>query len=490
MAPDDRDPRRDGGVTVGLHDSPAHLAQAFSLGPRGLFRTWFRTVTAGELVGFCIPAAVGVLAFQLGPVVSLVAMVVAGAFEGLVLGAAQAHVLRLEFLGFSRSDWILATSLGGATAWFLGMLPSTFYGTWKGWPLALTIPVGAVIGSLLLLSIGIAQWFVLNRYVARAWIWVVANVAAWGAGLLVFAAVTMPLWREGQGDALVFAIGALGGLTMAATMAFVTGLFLVRVVLQPRRVHRGTPVGVPERDWAALAASTDHFRVFDPTLVEDLPQPVQRWLLHSITPGTPLLTSAEAEMHGQIRLGRAWRSFRALQRISMHRGLLWAARTRVAGLPVRGYDRYTRGSGEMHWRLPGRAPVMSASDDTVTRSAAGRHAGEVFALLPAAALDQDVTWEPVDDFRANAYLVVGGEQQRVTVTIAPTGQLRQLELQRWGTPPDSDFGLHRFGAAFDAEGRFDGYLVPTAVTAGWFVGTEHWQEGRFLRYHVTGVTFG
>ena len=77
----------------------------------------------------------------------------------------------------------------------------------------------------------------------------------------------------------------------------------------------------------------------------------------------------------------------------------------------------------------------------------------------------------------------------MTVTVEPTGQLRQLEMKRWGTPPGGVFGCYPFGASFDAEQLVDGYRIPTSVTAGWHFGTEQWDDSRFISYQVTEVRF-
>ena len=329
---------------------------------------------------------------------------------------------------------------------------------------------------------------VLRRHVSRAWPWVVASALAWCGGLLVFAGITTPLWREGQSPVLVALICALGGLAMAATMAWVTGAFLAKIVTA-RPAQSGPPRGVAEQDWEELVSPTDRHAVFDPNVLEDLPGPVRRWLWHAIDPGTPFLTAAEVEMSGSILVGRTWRSFRSRQRVSLSKGFVWSTRTRLGALPVSGFDRYTHGSGEMSWRLLGRIPLMSAMDDAVTRSAAGRHVAEALAALPAAALDPSATWEAIDDVRAAAHLPVGGEVQKVTVTVGPTGQLRQLEMDRWGTPPGGAFGCYSFGAVFDAEGYFGGYRIPTLVTAGWHFGADQCSGGRFIRYEITRVRF-
>jgi hypothetical protein len=54
---------------------------------------------------------------------------------------------------------------------------------------------------------------------------------------------------------------------------------------------------------AAATAET-----FDPAAIMGLPGPARRWLGHAIAPGTPLWSSVELTMHGQIKLGR-WRPF-------------------------------------------------------------------------------------------------------------------------------------------------------------------------------------
>jgi hypothetical protein len=468
-----------------------HLPAIFGQGPRTLRRSWMLATVLGEAVGFLVPALVAVVAFDLHPALNLCLMVVAGSVEGLLLGAAQSLVLGREFLGFSRASWVGATALGASAAWFLGMLPSTLHDLWSRWPLPATVATGTVLGVALLATIGLAQYAVLRRHVARARTWPPVVAVAWLVGLGAFMGITTPLWREGQGAELVIAIGALGGLAMAVTVAAVTGLWLVRLVYPPpgKAASRPAPAGVPARDWAALSDATDRFRVFDPGLVEDLPEPVQRWLLHAITPGSALLTGLDVECTGHLRLGRSWRAFCSRQRSTLAQGFVWSARTRMAGLPVTGFDRFTRGEAEMRWRLLHRLRLVAATGSEVTRSSAGRHAAELLATDPAVALDPAVMWEPVDHQRAAAHLVVGGELQVVTVSVDLLGRLRQVEMDRWGTPPGSKYGKYRFGAVLTEERRFDGYLLPTEVVAGWHIGTGRWDEGVFLRSRIVRCSF-
>jgi uncharacterized protein DUF6544 len=256
----------------------------------------------------------------------------------------------------------------------------------------------------------------------------------------------------------------------------------------------GTPRGLTDEvraDWAALARPTETPPNFEVAAADRLPEPARGWVTHAIAPGTPLRTSVELRMHGQIRLG-AWRPFTAVQRLTVVAGFVWAATARLLLLPVTGFDRFTRGTGQMRWRLLDAIPVTSAVGDDVTsavgddvtRSAAGRHAGELLLAAPAAALSAEVAWRPVDGHRATARVHVGRDAHEVTLTIAADGALTELLLTRWGDPDKRGFGAHSFGASLEGEASFDGFTIPRDVTAGWHYGSERWPEGQFIRYTI------
>ncbi|MFJ8962500.1 hypothetical protein ACIRG5_24240 [Lentzea sp. NPDC102401] len=190
---------------------------------RDLRRSWFRWTTAGEFAGFLTPALAGAL--NSSPHV----LVLAGVVEGAVLGAAQAVVLRRVDHTLRARRWIGATALAAGFAWAIAMLAVHNGERLNMLPLVAVLLVAAVAGSAVLLSLGTAQWFVLRNHFSNAHLWIWANALAWGAGLLVFVAVTTPLWQPGQSTALIALIGVLGGLLMAATMAGVTGAALTRL---------------------------------------------------------------------------------------------------------------------------------------------------------------------------------------------------------------------------------------------------------------------
>lgn len=238
-------------------------------------------------------------------------------------------------------------------------------------------------------------------------------------------------------------------------------------------------------EWIALAGGST-VGSFVPENIGDLPEPVQRWLTHAIRPGTPLWSSVELTMHGEIRLGR-WRPFRARQILAPSHGFIWAATTRVAGLRVAGFDRYSSDSGEMRWRLLDQVPVQSAHGADVTRSAAGRLAAEGLTFVPTSFAQ--AAWSADDTDTATAVVTVGDGQETVRLRVDASGRLCAVQLDRWGNPSGQPFGRYPFGVTLLSERAFDGITIPTTLTAGWWHGTDRQGEGEFFRATVTAAVF-
>jgi hypothetical protein len=191
---------------------------------------WVLVVTLGEAVGFSVPAAVGVAVTSAswGPLATLVAIVLAGSVEGAMLGAAQSDCLYRWRVLPVRRWWIVATSVGAAVAWSLGMLPSTFDLRWT----AATAFVAGVGGLMLLASLPLAQYFVLRDHVRRAALWIPINIAAWLLGI-AWTLAPSPVVDESTPAGALILIYGIAGLCMAATVAIVTGVGMIRLLQPP-----------------------------------------------------------------------------------------------------------------------------------------------------------------------------------------------------------------------------------------------------------------
>lgn len=215
-----------------------------------------------------------------------------------------------------------------------------------------------------------------------------------------------------------------------------------------------------------------------------VPAPVARMMRAAIAEGTPCARSARIVMHGDIRLGGRWRAFHADETLTPGVGFVWAARV---GL-VTGYDRLVDGRGGMRWRMLGAMSVQHADGPDVTRSAAGRLAGES-VWLPTALLPRFGTrWHVVDETHVVADVTCGGLVTSVHHHLDQRGHVESVWFDRWGDPDGTGtWGLHTFGMRATGRREFAGLTIPSEGVAGWHVGTPREQDGAFFRFTVTAL---
>ena len=218
---------------------------------RVLYRRWIVANGWAESAGLGTTFVIGyALAPRLGQVsgvasvlgAAVLAVALGTLLEGILVGAAQERVLRRRLPVLRRGAWTLATAAGAASAWLLGMLPSTIAAlagaeaSTTGEPgavgrLGLATALGLVAGPIL----GLAQWTVLRGVVARAGRWLWANAIAWAIGMpLVFAGMDLVPWT-GHPALVAFSLYALCGITGLAVGA-VHGRVLLRLLESDRRI--------------------------------------------------------------------------------------------------------------------------------------------------------------------------------------------------------------------------------------------------------------
>jgi hypothetical protein len=208
---------------------------------------WVLLVTLAETVGFAVPAAtLAVTSTSSRPLPTLIAVVLAGSVEGAVLATAQADCLYRWGVLPVRRRWIVATSLGAAVAWTIGMLPSTLGGLY--WSVGTAIAVG-IGGLILLISLPLAQYFVLRDHVRRAALWIPINMVAWLLGI-AWTLAPSPYVDQSTPTSSLILIYGIAGLCMAATAALITGIGMTRLLR--------TSSKIANRGQASSAAATSN----------------------------------------------------------------------------------------------------------------------------------------------------------------------------------------------------------------------------------------
>lgn len=207
---------------------------------------WQRWVVAnalGELAGLGTLAGVAFFLFQgAGEPTDITqalafagVFVLLGAFEGLVIGLAQRHVLR-TLLPSVRS-WVLATVVGAMVAWAVGMVPSTVASLVQQGataaaapfepPLPLILLLAAALGAVAGPMLAIFQWLSLRKVLpGKAWLWLPANAVAWALGMPIVFLGAQANELTSSTPVIAF-LAALGILSAGAVVGAVHGRVLL-----------------------------------------------------------------------------------------------------------------------------------------------------------------------------------------------------------------------------------------------------------------------
>lgn len=218
---------------------------------------------------------------------------------------------------------------------------------------------------------------------------------------------------------------------------------------------------------------------YDPSLVEDLPEPARRYFAYTIAPGAPVRTVTEIRMRGEIGLGTKdkpnYLPMHAEQILAPPHGLVWELRAGKGLMHISGSDGFDGETSWVRFWLLNSVPIVRAggSIDHV-RAAFGRVVAEAVFWAPAALLPGNgVSWDAVSANIARATVTHDDMVQTVDVTVAEDGRPEMVVIPRWtDANPERTYRLQPFGGFLSEFGEFDGYKLPTRVEGGNFIGTE------------------
>lgn len=220
------------------------------MNPQANRTLWLRWVAAnglGELFGLGLTFAVGLaIISSLGDQQNLTAILLAflvavasGAIEATIIGLAQWWAMHPWFPMISRRAWWLGTLVGALLAYVMGYMPSTLMSLGEQtsqsqapvaepaqWiVLLLAAGLGAVGGAVL----SFAQWLTMRKKVARASLWIPANMLAWMVGMpIIFWGIDTAQRLSGLLWGILFMAGVL--LLTGLVVGGIHGAFLVRLV--------------------------------------------------------------------------------------------------------------------------------------------------------------------------------------------------------------------------------------------------------------------
>lgn len=226
---------------------------------------------------------------------------------------------------------------------------------------------------------------------------------------------------------------------------------------------------------------------FSEAALAGLAEPARRYLRHAIEFGTPLASACRLQMEGTMvpTPGAPPTRLTATEVLAPRRGFVWAAEATMKGLPVRVRDHYHRGEGGVGVTALGLVPVRLGGDaEDLARSSRGRLVGEA-VWCPTALVSPDVRWESPGADQARYTVTVDGEPVSVTLHLGPEGSLREVTLDRWGSPDGGPARAHPYGFRVDSEASFGGVTIPARITGGWNYGTATYDPATAASFTVT-----
>ncbi len=176
-------------------------------------------------------------------------------------------------------------------------------------------------------------------------------------------------------------------------------------------------------------------RQVDPSALDGLPAPVQRYLRLALQPGQPRIVAASFSHTGTFNTSATaekWTDFRSKQRVVVDRpGFVWSAgMAMVPGVTVRVHDAYMAGEGLLH------AAVLGLFGVADQRGRGELARGELLrffaesAWYPTALLPgPHLTWSPVDARSARAVLEDGGTRVELVFTFGADGLIERVRAE-------------------------------------------------------------
>jgi hypothetical protein len=215
--------------------------------------------------------------------------------------------------------------------------------------------------------------------------------------------------------------------------------------------------------------------VFAETDIERLPSPVQRYFRYCGYLGTPKMSYMKASLHDvdfvmsesrTIKID--YEQFNLVERPERY-ALISSS---LFGIPFEGLDSYGNGTGSMRGTLAKVIPLFNQRGEAMDRACLVTWLAECL-MVPNAALQDFVKWEPVDDTHAKASVSWNGISVSGVFTFDEDGALLSFRTaDRVAVDMNGKETKAEWSAFFRAYHSANGVLQPEVIQSVW-----HYPEG-------------
>jgi len=254
---------------------------------------------------------------------------------------------------------------------------------------------------------------------------------------------------------------------VVVTVALVFSSALCALQLGLRRFDR-----LVKRDVEALlarATTTAGEAVVTEEMLKDLPEPVRRYLKHTGIVGKPSVDTVYLEQKGQMYLGskQGWVPLDAEEHYTVQPpGFVWDVTIHKGPLPIaRGRDTYAGGEGRMLIKAGSLFTVVDDKGSEMDQGSMMRYLSEMI-WFPTAFLDDNISFEPIDDESARVALTDGGKSVSATMYFDEEGKVTDFVAKRYRTV-EGGYDLETWSAPVYEYGELAGVKLPLRGGAVW-----------------------
>ena len=209
--------------------------------------------------------------------------------------------------------------------------------------------------------------------------------------------------------------------------------------------------------------------VIERDMLQDLPEPVQRYLVHTGVIGKPWINTVNLKYTGEFRLAadKAWMPMRAVQTYTTNPpGFQWKADFKLFGLPLmRARDTYKDGQAHMFGKLAGLIPIFDTQGKELLQGAMVRYLQEM-VWFPTAYLSDYITWKAVDDHTAEVSFTYKGEHVKGCMYFDDDGRVVNFMAERY-REHQGDYTLDTWATPITGYDTFNGLQLPVTGRGVW-----------------------
>ncbi|MEQ8361346.1 MAG: hypothetical protein RH948_00670 [Cyclobacteriaceae bacterium] len=209
--------------------------------------------------------------------------------------------------------------------------------------------------------------------------------------------------------------------------------------------------------------------------IQTLPIPVQRYLRYAGVLNQPKVSNARITFEGEMRSKNGeWFRFNSVQYNFFNEpARLFFMKAQMYKIPVLGYHQFQDATATMDIRLAGLVPVAKSSGPELNKAETVTYFNDMCMFVPAALVDDRITWEPIDTTSAKATFSHGDNTISAVLYFNEIGQLINfVSDDRYDV---NSMKQYRFSTPLS-----DYKLINDRNTPGYGEGVWHYPDGEFV----------